>query len=80
MEREFGEIAIEIEKTGLSEAEEDRAIENPTVTVKQQQKKSKNASGFIATQKGGAVYQKSTKTVWNAQDTKTKKKKDIFTQ
>ena len=76
MERELGEISIGIEELGISEAEEDKAVENPTVTVKQQQKISKNASLFTQKQKKVARDQKADKTVWKAQD--QKKKKDIF--
>jgi len=77
MEREFTEISPEFEKIGVSEKEEDKAIENPTVTVKQQLKKAKAATQ-VQLQKGQNIYQKATKTVWKAVEDRQKKKKDIF--
>ena len=76
MEREYGEIPVTIEKLGVSEAEEDKAIENPTVTVKQQLKKSKKASDHQSQK--NPVYLKATKAVWSAATQQLKKKKDIF--
>lgn len=77
MEREFGEVSLEIEDLGLSEAEEDKVIENPTVSVKQQQKKSRAASAQKQSQKG-SIYVHQVNTVWKAKSGNAKKKKDVF--
>lgn len=79
MEREFAEISPEFEKLGVSETEEDKAIENPTITVRQQLKKAK-ASSQAQMRKGHQIYQKAAKTVWKAVGNHQKKKKDIFVE
>jgi hypothetical protein len=76
MEREFGEFLPDFKELGISEAEEDKAIENPTVTVQQQQKKAKKASDHQVQK--GPVFMKATKAVWNSATQQLKKKKDIF--
>lgn len=78
MEREFAEFASEIEQSGVSEKEEDAALENPSVSVAQQVKKSQKSSGYQVAQKSAGIYLKATKTVWNAASSQLKKKKDIF--
>ena len=77
MEREFAEVSPTFEKIGVSEQEEDKAVENPTITVKQQVKKAKAAT-LVQLQKGQNISQKTTKTVWKAVENRQKKKKDIF--
>ncbi len=77
MEREFAEVSSEFENIGVSEKEEDKAVENPTISVKQQLKKARAATQSQL-QKGQNIYQKATKTVWKAVEDRKKKKKDIF--
>lgn len=79
MEREFAEASPEFENIGVSEKEEDKAVENPTITVHQQLKKAKAATQ-AQVQKGQNIYLKATKTVWKALENRQKKKKDIFVE
>lgn len=76
MEREYGEFATEIENLGISEDEEDKAVENPTISIKQQQKKAKASSKVVQLT---PAYQKPQKTVWKAKK-QPKKKAVIFVE